>query len=118
MRNSFFATVGQASQPSPNTGHLAMPLFHTAGSIMSVLGCLNSRSTLILPLLFEPGTILDAIEGYRADIIFGVPTMLLAIIDVQTASPRDISSLRIALSGGAQVPPVLHRRVDDALGRF
>ena len=93
-----------------------MPLFHTAGSIMSVLGCLNSRSTLVLPLMFEPGTVLDAIAKYRADTVFGVPTMLLAMIDAQGASARDLSSLHVALSGGAQVPPELHRRVKDALG--
>ncbi|WP_441255798.1 AMP-binding protein [Tardiphaga sp. 285_C5_N1_2] len=93
-----------------------MPLFHTAGSIMSVLGCLNSRSTLVLPLMFEPGTVLDAVAQYRADTVFGVPTMLLALIDAQGASARDLSSLHVALSGGAQVPPELHRRVKDALG--
>lgn len=92
-----------------------MPLFHTAGSIMSVLGCLNSRSTLVLPLLFDPGTVLDAIAHTRADTLFGVPTMLLAVIDAQLQAPRDLSSLRVAASGGAQVPPELHRRIHDAL---
>jgi fatty-acyl-CoA synthase/long-chain acyl-CoA synthetase len=93
-----------------------MPLFHTAGSVMSVLGCMTSRATLVLPLLFDPPTILQAIETTRAEIMFGVPTMLLALIDTMKTAPRDLSSLRVALSGGAPVSPEIHRRVKQALG--
>lgn len=92
-----------------------MPLFHTAGSVMSVLGCLTSRATLVLPLFFEPVTILEAIERTKADVLFSVPTMLIALIETQKANPRDLSSLRVALSGGAPVSPEIHRRVKEAL---
>ncbi|QOZ77709.1 long-chain fatty acid--CoA ligase [Bradyrhizobium sp. CCBAU 53351] len=93
-----------------------MPLFHTAGSVMSVLGSMTSRATLVLPLFFDPPTVLQAIEATRAEIMFGVPTMLLALIDAMKTAPRDLSSLRLALSGGAPVSPEIHRRVKDALG--
>ena len=93
-----------------------MPLFHTAGSVMSVLGCMTSRATLVLPLFFDPPTVLQAIEATRAEIMFGVPTMLLALIDAMKTAPRDLSSLRVAVSGGAPVSPEIHRRVKDALG--
>ncbi|MEH2533475.1 acyl-CoA synthetase (AMP-forming)/AMP-acid ligase II [Bradyrhizobium sp. AZCC 1588] len=93
-----------------------MPLFHTAGSVMSVLGCMTSRATLVLPLFFDPPTVLQAIEATKAEIVFGVPTMLLALIDSMKTAPRDLSSLRVALSGGAPVSPEIHRRVKEALG--
>ncbi|WP_454620871.1 AMP-binding protein [Bradyrhizobium cenepequi] len=93
-----------------------MPLFHTAGSVMSVLGCLTSQSTLILPLLFEPATVLAAVEQMRGEVVFGVPTMLLALVESIKSAPRNLSSLRASASGGAPVPPELHRRVKDALG--
>ncbi|MGY3477143.1 AMP-binding protein [Bradyrhizobium ottawaense] len=93
-----------------------MPLFHTAGSVMSVLGCMTSRATLVLPLFFDPPTVLQAIEASRAQVLFGVPTMLLALIEAMKATPHDLSSLRVALSGGAPVSPEIHRRVKDALG--
>jgi len=35
----------------------AMPLFHTAGCVMSVLGAIVTRGTLILPPYFDPGLI-------------------------------------------------------------
>lgn len=93
-----------------------MPLFHTAGSVLSVLGCLTSRSTLILPLLFEPKTVLGAIEANRADTLFGVPTMHLAVIESLHLASRDISTLRVAVSGGAPVSPELHKRIHDSCG--
>lgn len=92
-----------------------MPLFHTAGSVMSVLGCMTSRATLVLPLFFDPPTVLQAVEATKAQVIFGVPTMLLALIEAMKTAPRDLSSLRVALSGGAPVSPEIHRRVKDTL---
>lgn len=92
-----------------------MPLFHTAGSVMSVLGSLTSRATLVLPLFFDPQTVLQAVETTKAQVIFGVPTMLLALIDAMKTGPHDLSSLRVALSGGAPVSPEIHRRVKEAL---
>jgi len=92
-----------------------MPLFHTAGSVMSVLGSVTTRSTLILPLLFEPSVVLDAIAKWRAQVVFGVPTMLLAMIEQVKSAPRDLGCLRATLSGGAPVPPELHKRVREAL---
>lgn len=93
-----------------------MPLFHTAGSAMSVLGCVTTRSTYVLPLLFDPELVLAAIERERGNLILGVPTMLIALLEQQRKSPHDLSSLRTALCGGAPVPVELLRRVEEGLG--
>jgi acyl-CoA synthetase (AMP-forming)/AMP-acid ligase II len=93
-----------------------MPLFHTGGSSLSMLGALTTRSTYVLPLLFEPGTLLAAIEQWRGEVVFGVPTMLLALLEHPSVGQRDLSSLRVGLSGGAPVPADLLRRVERALG--
>ncbi|CAN7368842.1 AMP-binding protein [Bradyrhizobium sp. LjRoot220] len=92
-----------------------MPLFHTAGSVMSVLGSVTTHSTLVLPLFFEPSLVLDAVAQWRAQVVFGVPTMLLAMIEQVKLVPRDLASLRATLSGGAPVPPELHKRVREVL---
>jgi fatty-acyl-CoA synthase len=52
----------------------------------------------------------------RVDVLVGVPTMLVALLEAQAASPRDVSSVRWASSGGAMVPPELGRRVRSAFG--
>jgi acyl-CoA synthetase (AMP-forming)/AMP-acid ligase II len=93
-----------------------LPLFHTAGSGMSSLGCVTTRSTYVLPLLFDPELVLAAIERERGDLTLGVPTMLIALLEPQRKSNYDLSSLRTALCGGAPVPVELLRRVEQGLG--
>jgi fatty-acyl-CoA synthase len=43
----------------------AMPLFHTAGCVMSVLGAVVTRGTLVLPPYFDPGLMLELIAAER-----------------------------------------------------
>jgi fatty-acyl-CoA synthase/long-chain acyl-CoA synthetase len=93
-----------------------MPLFHTSGSSMSVLGTAATRSTYVLPLMFEPEALLAATERWRGEVLFGVPTMMMAMLEHPSVGTRDLSSLRVAVSGGAPVPADLLRRVEATLG--
>jgi acyl-CoA synthetase (AMP-forming)/AMP-acid ligase II len=95
---------------------MAMPLFHTAGCVMGVLGALDRRSKLVLMPMFEPGMFLELIELERPWYAGGVPTMLIAAMEHPDMSRRDLSSWKSAVSGGSQVPEALVRRVQDALG--
>jgi long-chain acyl-CoA synthetase len=87
-----------------------LPFFHVFGlsSVVNVFirhgGCLS-----ILPR-FAPGPVLDAIEADRCTVIGGVPTMLHALAQ-QDITGRDLSALRVAVSGGASLP-------DDVLRTF
>lgn len=104
------------------SGHLneiwvsPLPLFHTAGSGLCVLGCATRLSTLVLPCLFEPRLMLSAIERERATVVGGVPTMLVALLEALPEGRSDLSSLRVMVSGGSPVPPKLHERVEAAFG--
>lgn len=93
-----------------------MPLFHTAGSVMSVLGCVTTLSTLVLITAFDPGLVLQAIEDERGTRLGGVPTMLLAMLEQLKAKEYDVSSLKLAMSGGAPVPVALTERLRKELG--
>jgi fatty-acyl-CoA synthase len=95
---------------------LPMPLFHTAGCVMGVLGALDRRAKLVLMPMFEPGLFLQLIERERPWYAGGVPTMLIAAMEHPDVSRRDLSSWKSAVAGGAQVPEALVRRVEDTLG--
>jgi fatty-acyl-CoA synthase len=95
---------------------LPMPLFHTAGCVMGVLGALDRRAMLVLMPMFEPGLFLQLIERERPWYAGGVPTMLIAAMEHPDVSRRDLSSWKSAVAGGAQVPEALVRRVEDTLG--
>lgn len=95
---------------------LPLPLFHTGGCVVGVLGALDRRATLVLMPMFEPGLFLELIELERVWFANTVPTMLIAAMDHPDASRRDLSSWRSTVSGGAQVPEALVRRMEEALG--
>ena len=93
-----------------------MPLFHTGGCVVGVLGSIQTRRTLVLMSAFEPDLLLDLIESEHAEYLFGVPTMLVALLEAQQTKPRDLSSLKVVASGGATVPVDLVKRIERELG--
>lgn len=93
-----------------------MPLFHTGGCVLGVLGALSIRAKLVLVEMFEPGLVLELMEAYRAAGMMGVPTMLIAMIEHPSFAERDLSSVKALCSGGSTVPAQLVRRLEDATG--
>jgi long-chain acyl-CoA synthetase len=102
---------GQLFGARPDDVTLAvLPFFHVFGlsSVINVSirygGCLS-----IVPR-FEPRTVLAAIEADRCTVIAGVPTMLHALAQLEVEG-RDVTALRVAVSGGASLP-------EDVMGTF
>ncbi len=93
-----------------------MPLFHTTGCAILVLGGLGTGCTLLLAPMFDPAMIAEVIERERTKFILGVPTMLVALIDEIRRSDRDVSSVSRIMSGGAMVAPQLCREAKEVLG--
>jgi fatty-acyl-CoA synthase len=93
-----------------------MPMFHTSGCGMVTLGCLQAGCRMVLVSLFDPDRVLGQIEEHGADVVLGVPTMVISLLDAQDARPRDLSSLRLVSCGGSMVAPELIRRVRETLG--
>ena len=85
-----------------------LPLFHVFGlsSILNV--CVRFGCTMSLIPRFDPATVLAAIQRDGATIFEGVPTMFIALLEHPDLDRYDMSSLRVAISGGASIPaPVL-----------
>ena len=93
-----------------------MPLFHTGGCVLGVLGALDKRATLTLMQAFEPGLFTELIERERAEFAAGVPTMLIAAMEHPAFATRDLSAWKRVVSGGAQVPEALVRMIEQTLG--
>jgi fatty-acyl-CoA synthase len=92
------------------------PMFHTAGCVLGVLGALQSGACHVPVYAFDPSLMLDLAETEKADIILGVPTVLLATLESPELATRDLSRVRVALSGGATVPADLVKRVETSFG--
>jgi acyl-CoA synthetase (AMP-forming)/AMP-acid ligase II len=94
----------------------AMPLFHTAGCVMSVLGAVVTRGTLVLPPYFDPGLMLDLIVAEQPATMLGAPTMLIGMLD-HPGFQADRHAIGTAVvTGGAVVPPALVQRMEAAFG--
>jgi fatty-acyl-CoA synthase len=93
-----------------------MPLFHTAGCGMGVLGAVQSLAVDVPVHAFDPALVLELLEAERAVMFGGVPTMMIAMLGHPDIERRDLSSLRVAVSGGSPVPAELVRQVEARLG--
>ena len=93
-----------------------MPLFHTAGCGMGVLGALTTRATIVYLTAFDPALQLELIEAEQATVSGGVPTMLIALLGHPDLERRDLSSLRCNFSGGSPVPVDVARETERRLG--
>src|SRR5512139_2612269 len=93
-------------------GVAVLPLFHVFG-LSSVLNIsVRYRGTIVLVPRFEMEPVLDAIERHRCTIFTGVPTMYFALLQAGT-SGRDLSSLRVGVSGGAAIPGEVIRSFEE-----
>ncbi len=93
-----------------------MPLFHTASCGLMALGSAQFGCTMVLARQFDGATMLEIVEREHVDILMGVPTMFVGMLEAQRARPRDVSSVRCACTGGAIVSSELIRQVKEDLG--
>jgi fatty-acyl-CoA synthase len=99
-----------------DTSLVTSPLFHTAGCGMAVLGAVQFGHRMILMRQFDGAKANALIKSEGVALLTGVPTMLIAMLDADAAHPSDLSSVKVAVSGGAMVPPELVRRVTTRFG--
>ena len=115
VTNAMFM-IDRTQLPHRGTMVSAMPLFHTAGCAMGVLGCAHQRACYVLCQLFDPALVLTAAQDHRADLLAGVPTMLIAMLAHPGFDQFDLSHLSRVLSGGSPVPPELVHRAEQRFG--
>jgi fatty-acyl-CoA synthase len=96
---------------------IPVPLFHTFGMVMGVLGSVSHSASMLLPDEgFDAGEVLRAVEAERCTALYGVPTMFIAEMDHSTFKQRDLSSLRTGIVAGAPCPIEMMKRVVDYMG--
>lgn len=84
------------------------PMFHIGGLGIHTLPLLYVGGTNVLLPAFDPVQTLDAMSRERATVQFMVPAMWAALMPVPGFDDFDLSSLELAVSGGAPCPlPVI-----------
>lgn len=91
------------------------PFFHSFGYKAGWLACLLQGATLYPLAVFDAGRTLDYIERERITVLPGPPTLYQSLLAHESLQRRDLSSLRLAVTGAASVPPVLITRMRQEL---
>ena len=91
------------------------PYFHMFGLKAGILASLVAGLTMYPVPVFDADAVLDAVERERITVLPGAPTLYQSILDGAAGGRRDLSSLRIAVTGAADIPVTLIRRVMDEL---
>ena len=91
---------------------IPVPLYHCFGMVMANLGCITHGSTMVYPNdAFDAELTLRAVAEERASILYGVPTMFIAMLDHPSRMQLDLSTLRSGIMAGATCPIEVMRRV-------
>jgi acyl-CoA synthetase (AMP-forming)/AMP-acid ligase II len=90
-------------------------LFNVFGLAAGLLSTALAGASLVVEDEPGAGGTLDLVERHRATVHYGVPTMFVAEMEEQERSPRDTSSLRVAMLAGAPASPELVARVRQGI---
>ena len=92
----------------------ALPMVHVFAIASPFFGSLSSGGAVVVVERFNAQTIFEVIEKYRVTWFPGVPTMFILLLNSFPENTRDISSLRMGLSGGASLPVEVLRKWEEA----
>ena len=93
------------------------PLYHNGPIVWSLLALLRGNTVVVLPR-FDAEATLAAIERYRGDVVYLVPTMMKRIwrLPTEVRERYDLSSLRVAWHLAEPCPEWLKQAWIDWLG--
>jgi long-chain acyl-CoA synthetase len=91
---------------------LVLPLFHVFGLSSTLNVAVRYGGSVVLVPRFTPEAVLDALERRRCTLFCGVPTMYIALLHADV-SGRDLSALRVGVSGGASIPGEVIRGFEE-----
>ncbi|MCX7383605.1 MAG: AMP-binding protein [Alphaproteobacteria bacterium] len=94
-----------------------LPLYHVGGMVLgSIAGLLKGLTAIWLGEAFEPGAALLAVAEERCELLLGVPTMYVAMLNHPDFASFDLAPLRIGLIGGSPCPEEVMKRMEAAMG--
>jgi acyl-CoA synthetase (AMP-forming)/AMP-acid ligase II len=91
------------------------PYFHMFGLKAGILASVSAGATMLPEPVFDVDRVLEQVADERVTVLPGPPTLYQSILDHPAAGGRDLSSLRVAVTGAADIPVELMRRVIDEL---
>ena len=92
------------------------PFFHSFGYKIGIVVGLLTGATLYPVATFDVEETMRLIETERITVFPGAPTLYQSLLNAPGRADRDLTSLRLAVTGAAVVPVVLIERMREDLG--
>ncbi|WP_326545998.1 FadD3 family acyl-CoA ligase [Mycolicibacterium sp. ND9-15] len=89
------------------------PYFHTFGLKAGLIACFLRGATMLPVAAFDVGRVVDLVERERITMLPGPPTLYHSLLSV--ADKGRLSTLRAGVTGAADIPVELIRRIRDEL---
>ena len=87
------------------------PFFHSFGFKAGILACLVTGAALVPLPVYDAEQAMRLIDAEQITVFPGAPTIYQTILDHPSRVSRDLSSLRLAVTGAAPVPVALVERM-------
>ena len=92
------------------------PFFHAFGYKAGWVSCLLAGATILPQAVFDADDVLARISQDKITVLPGPPTLYLSLLAHPQLASANLSSLRIAVTGAATIPPILIERMRELLG--
>ncbi|WP_416980085.1 FadD3 family acyl-CoA ligase [Streptomyces sp. T028] len=89
------------------------PFFHIFGYKAGLVASMIRGATVLPLAVFDVDRVLELVEKERVTVLPGPPTLYHSLL--QSGGGRDLSSLRVAVTGSADIPVELVRRITAEL---
>jgi HIP---CoA ligase len=112
VANDWVAMTGLA----PGDRYLQInPYFHMFGLKAGILTSVAAGATMLPEPVFDVDRALQRVEAERVTVLPGAPTLYQSILDHRDRRRYDLSSLRVGVTGAADIPVALIQRICDEL---
>jgi fatty-acyl-CoA synthase len=116
LNNGFFTTEAIELTPEDRLC-IPVPFYHCFGSVMGNLGCTTHGATMVIPApVFDPTATLQAVSDERCTVLYGVPTMFIAIQSHPDFGSFDLTSLTSGIMAGSLCPVEVMKHCIDDMG--
>src|ERR1700761_1989877 len=93
----------------------SLPLYHVFGYVEGLLAAMFAGGAVVPHAVFNPRTILSAVQEHQVSEVLLVPTMSVAVVDEAARHDYDLSSLESVFSAAAAAPVWLWQRIEKEL---
>lgn len=91
------------------------PYFHMFGLKAGILASVTAGATMYPQAVFDVDKVLSRVSADKITVLPGAPTIYQSILDHPARESYDLSSLRVAVTGAADIPVTLINRIYNEL---